>query len=197
MFGDDGLKMLALGEVLQVIFEDAWIAVVVKPQGVPTLGAGSLARADWLLKQLIPSSEVDALSQPTPAHRLDAGTGGLLVLAKTKKALQVLSNSFAAREIHKRYRALVHGRMEESTEGVIDAPIQGKAAVTRYKSAAAPVVKSSGWVSTIDLWPQDGRRHQLRRHLAEQLGLPILGDTRYGGRGAAVASSQLGTDNSG
>mmetsp|Transcript_57194 Transcript_57194/g.129319 ORF Transcript_57194/g.129319 Transcript_57194/m.129319 type:complete len:358 (+) Transcript_57194:37-1110(+) len=168
-----------LGVKLHIVVEDDWLAVVVKPQGCPTQGPGSLARADWLLRQLRPSSAGDALRQPRPAHRLDAGTGGLLVLAKTAGALRSLCASFAEGRVQKRYRALVCGRVGLGEEGSCDTPLYGKPCLTRFRSIRPPVQTAEGWVSTLDLWPFSGRRHQIRRHL-RFLGWPVLGDERYG-----------------
>jgi len=170
----------ALGERLRIMAEDDGLAVVVKPQGCPTMGKGSLARADWLLRQLRPSTADDALSLPRPVHRLDAGTGGLLVLAKTAAALRSCSASFSRGLVRKRYRALVHGHFAMGQEGRCDEPLYGKPCTTRLRAAEPPVRSGGRWVSTLDLWPVSGRRHQLRRHL-KLLGCPILGDTRYGG----------------
>lgn len=169
-----------LGDTLSVAWEDDWLAVVVKPQGVKTNGRGmSLASADWLLGQLRPSASWDALRLPCPVHRLDAGTGGLVVFAKTRWSLEAVSDALAQRRVKKRYRALVHGRLEG--EGLCEEPMDGRAASTRYKVTEPPVELASGWVSTVDLWPLTGRRHQLRKHLAS-LGHPIVGDWRYGDR---------------
>ncbi|CAE7220875.1 rluD [Symbiodinium sp. CCMP2456] len=170
-----------LGWRLQVAFEDDWLAVVVKPQRVPTFGKGSLDKASWLLGQLSRSQASDSLGQATPVHRLDAATGGLLVLAKTRSALRILSATFAEGLVKKRYRALVRGSFPLGFEGRSEEPLYGKRSVTRFTSVAAPVETPQGPVSTLDLWPESGRRHQLRRHLS-MLGSPILGDRRYGGR---------------
>eukprot|EP00931_Biecheleriopsis_adriatica_P026815 TRINITY_DN16250_c0_g1_i4.p1 TRINITY_DN16250_c0_g1~~TRINITY_DN16250_c0_g1_i4.p1 ORF type:complete len:347 (+),score=79.92 TRINITY_DN16250_c0_g1_i4:188-1228(+) len=181
----------ALGTTLQIALQDDWLAVVVKPQGCPTFGKGSLAKADWLLGQLKASSATDALRQPRPAHRLDAGTGGLIVLAKTKGALRTLCEEFANGCVRKRYRALVWGRLELGQEGECTDALYGKPSLTRYRAAEPPVETPEGFVSTLDLWPLSGRRHQLRRHLA-MLGCPILGDRRYGGRAGGSKGAEQG-----
>lgn len=169
----------AFGNKLCIVMEDDWVAVVVKPQGCPTQGKGSLARADWLLRQLQRSKAQDALRWPRPVHRLDAGTGGLLVLAKTSGALRSISASFANGLVQKRYRALVCGQISLGVEGQCNEPLYGKSCLTWYRACEQPVKTVEGWVSTLDLWPTSGRRHQLRRHL-KLLGCPIVGDKRYG-----------------
>lgn len=175
--------MAALGEDLSIVFEDNDLAVVVKPQGAPTQGTGSLARAHWLLEQLRPSNAADALREVgRPVHRLDAATGGLVVMAKTFAALQRLSESFAGRQVSKRYRALVWGSWPSGSSGDCCIPLEGKPTQTRFLASEAPVQLPSGaWVSTLDLWPLTGRTHQLRKHL-KAMGTPIVGDRRYGPR---------------
>eukprot|EP00927_Polykrikos_kofoidii_P078232 TRINITY_DN75083_c0_g1_i1.p1 TRINITY_DN75083_c0_g1~~TRINITY_DN75083_c0_g1_i1.p1 ORF type:complete len:449 (-),score=78.96 TRINITY_DN75083_c0_g1_i1:7-1287(-) len=179
-----------LGSRLHVVFEDDWLAVVVKPQGVSTQGKSSFQQADWLLGQLRASMASDKLGQARPAHRLDAGTGGLLVLSKTLSAAQGLQALFEEKLVRKRYRALVHGHLVFGEEGVCNDSVDGKPASTRYRVALEPVKIHGDWVSTVDLWPGTGRRHQLRKHMSAK-GHPIVGDTRYGGRrlgGASCAS---------
>jgi 23S rRNA-/tRNA-specific pseudouridylate synthase len=68
--------------------------------------------------------------------------------------------------------------------GTIDCALGGLSAVTRWKVVGDPVPSLKfGWLTTLDLFPSTGRKHQLRRHCAQVLGCPILGDTRYGGNG--------------
>lgn len=182
----------ALGNAPRVAYEDDWLAVISKPQGVPTQGAGgSLQQADWILGQLAPSRAFDALSLARPAHRLDSGTGGLIVMAKTSSSLERLSALFAQRQVHKRYRAMVHGQLP-LVDGVYEEAVDGKPARTRYAVTAAPTVASADTcdaqnfqVSAVDLWPHTGRRHQLRKHLSS-MGHPIVGDKRYGGETLGV-----------
>ncbi|CAJ1362550.1 unnamed protein product [Effrenium voratum] len=176
------------GSRLQVVVEDDWMAVVVKPQGIATFGTGSFAKS-FLLDQLQPSSASDALTKARPAHRLDLGTGGLLVLAKRHSALQRLGDAFAEAQVRKTYRALVWGDFPLGSRGESEEPLYGKPCLTRFEAVEEPVETPEGIVSTLDLWPQTGRRHQLRRHLSA-LGCPILGDRRYGRRLADAAETQ-------
>ena len=122
-------------------------------------------------------------------HRLDADTGGLLVCAKTHPAQQALSNAFADRAVKKRYRALVRGALTGC--GRVRAPLEGKACWTEYRSVAVTESKLCGHVTTLDLWPHTGRKHQLRQHMA-MLGHPILGDTSYWGTG--LRHAERGSD---
>merc|ERR1712216_238384 len=127
------------------------------PPGVPTNAEGSISKAHWLLDQLKPSQQTDVLRRPAPAHRLDAGTGGLLILGKTKASLAPVAKAFAERRIHKRYRALVHGFLVEGSTGLIDAPLDGKPSESRWASVESPIWfdgagdDAGGWVSTLDL----------------------------------------------
>ncbi|CAK0896628.1 unnamed protein product [Prorocentrum cordatum] len=173
--------------------QDDWCAVVVKPQGCPTMGSGGLAHADWLLRQLEPSAAPDSLRKPRPCHRLDAGTGGLVVLAKTTAAVQRISEAFVQHQVQKRYRALVWGRLEVGHERRVDEPLHGLPSSTLLRVAAPAAATTSGWVSTVDLWPLTGRTHQLRKHM-KFLGCPILGDRRYGGFNVAGASGEEDSD---
>ena len=97
---------------LRVAYEDAHAAIVVKPEGIPTVGNAERGNG-WTAERMLPyfltpTTGVDgALARPRPAHRLDAATGGLLVVAKTRRALASLCLAFENRTPRKRYRALL------------------------------------------------------------------------------------------
>ena len=99
---------------LRVAYEDAHAAIVVKPEGIPTVGNAERGNG-WTAERMLPyfltpTTGVDgALARPRPAHRLDAATGGLLVVAKTRRALASLCLAFENRLPRKRYRALLCG----------------------------------------------------------------------------------------
>jgi RluA family pseudouridine synthase len=164
---------------LKVLYEDKHLAVVDKPQGMAVMGdSPSLCKSDLLLA--LAGYGNDALNKPVPAHRLDAPTGGLLVVAKTKACESKLKCSFADRSCRKRYVALSLGRIEPP-QGTIDVPIGGKPAVTHYRvlhCTRSADEMANGWVTTVELHPVTGRKHQLRRHL-KHLGHPIWGDRRH------------------
>jgi 23S rRNA-/tRNA-specific pseudouridylate synthase len=106
---------------------------------------------------------------------------GLLVVAKTKDTERHFRMAFAAQRIKKRYRAVAFGRIQEES-GVIEEPISGKASETRYRVISRTRCNDSranGWITTVDLYPVSGRKHQIRRHL-KHIGHPIWGDRRYG-----------------
>ncbi len=126
-------------------------------------------------------------------HRLDMGTSGLCVLARGPLMQRRLSMAFAAREVHKRYVAVVHGRLTGSGDSVwntIDLPLlpdwpnrplskvdheNGKPSLTRWR-----VLEHDSKANTtrVELEPVTGRSHQLRLHL-QAIGHPILGDALY------------------
>ena len=125
-------------------------------------------------------------------HRLDEGTSGVMVVAKTEIALRDLSAQFRTRKVKKEYVALVKGVMELD-EGIIDVPIgrhhQKRQRMTvRYVSSKIAkthwkVIERFKNSTLVSLRPHTGRTHQLRVHMAH-IGYPILGDKEYG----AIAS---------
>ena len=132
------------------------------------------------------------LYRPHVCHRLDRLTSGLLLCAKTYPAHVALRRGFAERTIHKEYRAVVGGSVD-GDEGTIDAPLldsrgEWVSAVTQWRvlSRARSDALSGGDLTELALWPKTGRTHQLRRHAAEILHAPIVGDTKYGGADAGA-----------
>ncbi len=173
---------------LHVVYEDGHLAVINKPPGVAVNGNLFKTVEHALRGNLAPSGEPDALRRPAPVHRLDRATGGLLLVAKTVSARIELGRQFEEREIVKRYRAVVTGRITEG--GTISRSIDGREAVTRFEPVRAVPSLRSGWLTLVDLFPQTGRTHQLRRHMAET-GFPILGDAAYGAKGMVLKSKGL------
>jgi len=115
-----------------------------------------------------------------PVHRLDRGTSGVLVFARTKAAAATLSEAFETRQVDKQYLALVRGAPVES--GTIDHPLPKSGdgprvpAVTRFAVIARSPVDRCSLVLAI---PETGRGHQIRRHL-RHIGHPLVGDVNYG-----------------
>ncbi len=162
---------------LHVVYEDDVMAVLEKPPGLPVNGWRLHTFENALPHNLRPTTATDALNWPRPAHRLDARTQGLVVVAKTSGALVGLNRSFQERRVHKHYKAVLRGRLEG--EGTIAEPLKGRDARTRYKAVEHTRSLKADWTTTVDLWPETGRTHQLRIHMAN-LGHPVLGDGRYG-----------------
>ena len=158
---------------LEVLFEDAFMAVIHKPAGFPVSGNYYKTIQNALPYNLSVSKEQDALILPRPVHRLDKLTSGLLLVAKTRSAQINLGQQFENQQISKTYVALVKGKLEG--EGVLDSSIDQQKAKTFYKSVRVEQSLSYADVSMVELHPKTGRTHQLRIHMAE-IGHPIVGD---------------------
>ena len=158
---------------LEVLFEDAFMAVIHKPAGFPVSGNYYKTIQNALPYNLTVSKEEDALILPRPVHRLDKLTSGLLLVAKTRSAQINLGHQFENQHISKTYIALVKGKLEG--EGVLDSSIDQQRATTFYKSVRVEQSLSYTVVSVVELQPKTGRTHQLRIHMAE-IGHPIVGD---------------------
>ncbi len=174
----------------RIVHRDDHLLVLSKPAGLAVhVGSGVVhSVVDWLDAQdLGPRS---ATFRPAPAHRLDRGTAGLLVVGLSPVALRALTAAFRDGTVQKVYHAVVHG-VPRPRQGVIEAPLvdldapradgpkvavraDGQAASTQYE-----VVRSGGGRALLRLRPQQGRQHQIRAHLA-WLGHAIVGDRRYG-----------------
>lgn len=173
---------------MDVLYEDAYLAIIFKPAGLPVSGNQFRTVENALLYNMQPSTEPDALKQPRAAHRLDAPTSGLLLIAKTKQARINLGAQFEAKTIQKRYQAIVIGATAE--QGAINFPIEGKDALSVYERLKTVDSLKSGQLSLLNLYPKTGRTHQLRIHLS-QLGFPILGDALYGKEGLILKHKGL------
>jgi 23S rRNA pseudouridine1911/1915/1917 synthase len=195
---------------LSIVFEDEHLLVVDKPAGmvthpgagrpVGTLAAAALAHAPEM-------AGVGGTRRPGIVHRLDKGTSGLIVLAKTQPAYDDLTAQLARRTVSRRYLCLVQGSVRRA-EGVIDAPIgrdprsrvrmavvregKGKRAVTRFR-VLERFGAGAGAVSFLECRLETGRTHQIRVHLAS-LGHPLLGDDTYRGRRGAPAGDPVLTE---
>jgi 23S rRNA-/tRNA-specific pseudouridylate synthase len=162
---------------IEMIYNDSSFTIFCKPQGLATMGdSPSLHRSDSLL---LPPDEVSTskYKKCVPTHRLDKSTGGLVLCSKSLPCEIFLKELFRKKEIQKRYRAIVLGYVE-APAGTISSIIQGTEAVSEYRVTLRTRSGSYGWISTVDLWPITGKKHQLRRHM-KILGHPIIGDKRY------------------
>tara|TARA_B100000963_G_C22622937_1_gene670849 strand:+ start:111 stop:1136 length:1026 start_codon:yes stop_codon:yes gene_type:complete len=180
---------------IDIVYEDDSLIVVNKNAGMvvhPGYGnsSGTLVNALIYHFDNLPELPSDYFGRPGLVHRIDKNTTGLLVIAKTEKALTKLAKQFFDKTIERKYRALVWGDLEES--GTIEGNIGrskknrkvmavyreedgGKAAVTHYK-----VLERFGYVTLIECILETGRTHQIRVHM-KHIGHPLFNDPEYGG----------------
>jgi 23S rRNA pseudouridine1911/1915/1917 synthase len=182
---------------IPVIYEDDNCVVINKPVGLLAHSKGAMNKeatvATWL------KDRIDVLDFDEPkakdlndrygiVHRLDRGTSGVMICAKNKQTLAYLQRQFTNRKALKTYIAIVRG-IPPQNHAIIEMPIErnpkkpqtfrvgsnGKASITEFK-----LQKSNNKFSSLVLTPKTGRTHQLRVHLSH-IGVPIVGDTLYGG----------------
>jgi 23S rRNA pseudouridine1911/1915/1917 synthase len=175
---------------MRVVYDDEDIVVVDKPAGVaahsspgwtgPTV-IGALAAGGYRI------STSGAAERQGVVHRLDVGTSGLMVVAKSERAYSALKQAFRGRQVDKRYHALVQGH-PDPLRGTVDAPIDrhpthdykwavvagGKPSITHYDTLEAHRA-----ASLLDISLETGRTHQIRVHMAA-LRHPCVGDLTYG-----------------
>ncbi|MBO3117721.1 RluA family pseudouridine synthase [Winogradskyella sp. DF17] len=180
---------------IDIIYEDEDVLVVNKPAGMvvhPGHGnySGTLINALIYHFENLPKNSSD---RPGLVHRIDKDTTGLLVVAKTEKAMHHLSNQFAEKTSEREYIALVWGNVEEG-EGTVEGHIgrhpknrlqntvfegedshKGKPATTHYK-----VLERFGYVTLLSCKLETGRTHQIRVHM-KHIGHTLFNDERYGG----------------
>ena len=177
---------------LNILYEDPSLLIVNKPPGLvvhpaPGHDTGTLVNA--LLYHCRDLSGIGGRERPGIVHRLDKGTSGLLLVAKTDEAHRFLSRQFASHSIQRTYLALVRGKMKKPPKK-IDLAI-GRDRLERKKispKTARPkpavtfleIVERFSTSTLVAASPKTGRTHQIRVHLAS-VGHPLLGDRVYGG----------------
>lgn len=174
-----------------VVHEDDWLLVVDKPAGlVVHTGAGHLegTLVNGLLARYPELAGVGDSQRPGIVHRLDKGTSGLMVVARTDEAFHRLVRMMAAREVSRRYLALVHG-LVAADEGLVDAPVgRSSRQPTRMAVSASGRDARTGYVvlvrfpdpgvTLLECRLESGRTHQIRVHLSA-IGHPVVGDDQY------------------
>lgn len=181
------IRPLSQELTLEVVWEDADIAVVNKPAGVLSVPGKSDAQSVYSFAR----KRYPEATGPLVVHRLDMSTSGLLIIAKRKEVHQALQKQFNDHEVRKRYVALLQGNLATES-GTICLPIcpdvehrpcqmvsekYGKYALTEYE-----VIGRKEGKTRVYFYPKTGRTHQLRLHAAHArgLGMPIVGDELYG-----------------
>ena len=175
---------------LDILWEDADLAVVVKPRGMvvhPAAGHSEGTLVNALLGNLEELSGIGGEKRPGIVHRLDKDTSGVMMVAKNDETQTELSRMLKDREIEKHYLALTEGLMKEK-EGVVDAPI-GRSRKDRKKMAVDPegrpavtewqVIAEGRNCSLLDVHILTGRTHQIRVHM-RSIQHPVCGDPLYG-----------------
>ena len=172
---------------IKVLYDDDSIAIINKPAGLLSVPGKEEQESVYnQAKALYPNSE-----DPLIVHRLDMATSGIMLVAKTKSAHEILQKQFLSKTIQKRYVAILGGTITKDS-GIIKLPLRvdledrprqmvcfefGKPALTKWN-----VVERTQTQTRVHFYPITGRTHQLRVHSAHQNGLntPIIGDELYG-----------------
>jgi len=186
------VRMVPEAIPLKIVYEDGTLVVVDKPAGLvvhPGTGNRQGTLANALLYHFQSISRSDTI-RPGIVHRLDKATSGLMVVAKNDQAHEFLARQFKARQVEKRYLALVYGCLKKA-RGVIDVSLgrdpfvrtkistrsrRARKALTRYET-----IRDYRDFTYLRIFPHTGRTHQIRVHF-QYLGHPVVGDETYGGK---------------
>lgn len=184
-----------------VVYEDEYMFVISKPSGLvvhPAPGCWRNTLVNGLVYRYPEMRNLPNWLRPGIVHRLDGGTSGLMIVARTQKVTLTLQAMFKARTVKKHYIALVHGEPERR-EGILSGPIMrdpynplhmiisegGRPSLTGYK-----VLWSLDDISLVECELFTGRTHQIRVHMSA-LGCPLVGDTLYGAKDVGLTRVYL------
>ncbi len=164
----------ATPEEAKLIADEGQYSIWCKPQGMLSQGSkwgDHCTIQRWVEQHLQPQ-------RPTfSVHRLDRATAGLILIAHSKTMAATLSRMFRQHEITKHYRACVMGQFsQDPAVTTINQPVQDKAAITHIRLRKYSTTKNRSW---LDIHPETGRKHQIRKHLADA-GFSVIGDRLYG-----------------
>lgn len=176
-----------------VIYEDKQIIVINKPAGL-VVHPGAGAEKETVVSALMGHtklSPIGAPQRPGVVHRLDKGTSGIMMLAKTKEAHRKLAAAFSAHQVEKEYLAVIQGHIV-NRKGRIEVAIERDKIHRKRMKATSPekgrmaisqfeVLEYLNGATLVKVKILTGRTHQIRVHMA-YTGHPLLGDTTYGGK---------------
>ena len=186
----DGPEFLQARAPAEFIYENDDLIVANKPAGIPVDGDESDTLLNRVLRRLYEEKRWDAAHEPRLCHRLDTGTSGLVIVAKTPEAEELFLAAIKNREVKKTYLCVTFGRptppdatlggylLKDADRGIVkiveDKQPGAKEVETRYETIAV-----SGRLALLKVQLITGRTHQIRAHMAS-IGCPILGDSKYG-----------------
>ena len=189
LFEEKELAVIAENIPLEIVYEDADLAIVNKPVGMvvhPAKGHISGTLVNALLFHLQDLSAINGIKRPGIVHRIDKDTSGLLIVAKNDSAHTFLAEQLKDKTLYREYIALTHGVMQDS-QLIVDAPI-GRSPIDRKKMAIIEngkparthitVTEHYEKYTLIKCRLETGRTHQIRVHL-KYLGHSLVGDLLY------------------